>query len=387
MTLPVRPAVPGLSGERLRVVYQISGGEEAARSLAETARVEQSVEFPAELVPDGDIRDSIMGQVETFEPIGERRYRATISFAVETAGAELTQLLNLLWGTGSFFPGFRVERMDLPPSLLAHYRGPRFGVVGLREQVRVYDRPLLCTAIKPLGLSPQHLADMAYACALGGMDLIKDDHGITDQPFCRFEERVTLCSQAVARANRQTGLSCLYVTNVTAPADQVLPRALFAREAGAGGLMFSPALTGFDAMRQVADDDRVGLPILSHPTATGHFVIHPDHGFSHYVFYGQMQRLAGADASIYINQGGRFQVRAEDCVEARDGCREPLGHLRPIMPLPGGGMTRERIADLKETYGSEVVFLVGGGLHRMGPDLAENVRRLIGAVRQDDGTH
>jgi ribulose-bisphosphate carboxylase large chain len=146
-------------------------------------------------------------------------------------------------------------------------------------------------------------------------------------------------------------------------------------------LLMSPALTGFDAMRMVADDDRVGLPILSHPTASGHFVTHPEHGFSHYVYYGQMQRLAGADASIYINQGGRFQVSAGDCIEARDGCRDVMGHIRPIMPLPGGGMTRERIADLKTMYGTEVIFLVGGGLHKMGPDLAENVRQLIQSVR------
>ncbi len=217
MTLPVSPAVPGLSGDRFRVTYQISGTEAEARSLAETARVEQSVEFPAELVPDGDIRDRIMGQLEAFEPCGEGRFLATISFAVESAGAELTQLINLLWGTGSFFPGFRVERAELPPSLLAHYRGPRFGVTGLRERVKIYDRPLLCTAIKPMGLTPQHLAEMAYACALGGMDFIKDDHGITDQPFCRFEERVALCAEAVARANRETGL-LLPVSSRTSPA-------------------------------------------------------------------------------------------------------------------------------------------------------------------------
>jgi len=58
-----------------------------------------------------------------------------------------------------------------------------------------------------------------------------------------------------------------------------------------------------------------------------------------------------------------------------------MGHIRPIMPLPGGGMTRERITNLKEMYGSEVIFLVGGGLHKMGPDLADNVRQLIAAVR------
>ena len=77
-----------------------------------------------------------MGQLEAFEQIGDRSYLATISFAVESAGAELTQLLNLMWGTGSFFPGFRVDRLELPPSLLAQYRGPRFGVAGCGSESR-----------------------------------------------------------------------------------------------------------------------------------------------------------------------------------------------------------------------------------------------------------
>ena len=45
-----------LSGERFRVVYHLGGSETAARSQAEDLCVEQTIEFPADLVKGGDIR-------------------------------------------------------------------------------------------------------------------------------------------------------------------------------------------------------------------------------------------------------------------------------------------------------------------------------------------
>jgi ribulose-bisphosphate carboxylase large chain len=381
VTLPERPVVPGLSGDRFRVTYLLTGSEEEARALAEVIKIEQSVEFPAGLIPEGDIQDHLVGRVEALKPAEQGGYYATISFAVESAGRELTQLLNMMWGTGSLLSNLKVDRVKLPDSLLAAYRGPRFGTQGVRELLRVWDRPLLCTAIKPMGLSPANLAEMAYRCALGGIDIIKDDHGITDQAFCPFEERVPQVAEAVARANRETGLHCVYAANITGPADRIVERALFARQAGATALLISPALTGFDAMRLVADDDRIALPILSHPAHTGHYVTGPTHGFSYYAFYGQIQRLAGADASIYVNYGGRFGVTAEDCYWAARGCRDRMGHLKPIFPLPGGGMTPERIPALLEMYGADAIFLVGGGLHAKGGDLVENARRVVQAVQ------
>ena len=149
-----------------------------------------------------------------------------------------------------------------------------------------------------MGLSAADLADLTYRCALGGIDIIKDDHGLTDQPYAPFRERVERCAAAIARANRETGKRCLYAANITAPADQIAERARYARAAGVGALLISPALTGLDAMRAIADDDTIGLPVISHPASSGHYVVHPDHGFSHYLWYGQLQRLAGADASI-----------------------------------------------------------------------------------------
>lgn len=381
MTLPVNPAVPGLSGERFRVVYRLTGSEADALDTAQGIALEQTVEFPDDLVPAGPIRESIVGQIETFAALDGGGYEVTISYAIESAGDDLPQLFNVIFGNSSIKPGIRVESLDLPASLLARFKGPRFGQQGIRDLLGVPERPLLCTALKPMGLSPEQLAQLAYQCALGGIDIIKDDHGLADQPFCRYEERVERCADAVARANQETGQHAIYMPNVTAPADQLLDRALFAKQAGAGGLLIAPGLTGMDGMRILADDDRVDLPLMSHPAFQGSFVVSPQSGISHYALYGQMMRLAGADASVYPNYGGRFSFSRAECRSIVAGCTVAMGHLKPIFPTPGGGMSLDRIPDMQQVYGRAVIYLIGGGLHRGGPDLVANSRTFNQMVR------
>jgi ribulose-bisphosphate carboxylase large chain len=172
------------------------------------------------------------------------------------------------------------------------------------------------------------------------------------------------------------------MANVTAPADEVLERALFAKEAGARGLLISPGLTGFDTMRRLADDDRVALPLMSHPAFQGSSVIIPHAGISHFALFGQMIRLAGADASIFPNYGGRFAFKREDCCSLAEGTDCEMGHIKPIFPTPAGGMSLERVPELGMVYGREVIFLIGAGLVKHSPDLVENCRYFKQLVEQ-----
>ena len=361
------------SGERFSVIYRIYGSEKDARAKAEDICIEQTVEFPAECVGGGTIRDHVFGRIESFERRDAGSFAVIISFAVETAAGELTQLLNVIFGNTSIKPGIRVEHLDLPLSLLNGFKGPRYGRKGLRELLNIPARPLLCTAIKPMGHSCEELADMAYRFALGGMDMIKDDHGLTDQCCSPFEERVKQCAEAVRKANKETGGRTIYIANVTASHRDVTKRARFARDAGAGGLMIAPGLTGFDIMRELADDDNISLPIMMHPALQGSFVTGQG-GMSHGVIFGQLARLAGADATIFPNFGGRFSFSREECAEIVQGTREPMGQLKAIFPAPGGGMSLDRVPEMLGTYGKDLIFLIGGGLFKHGPDLVENCR-------------
>jgi ribulose-bisphosphate carboxylase large chain len=370
--IPASPIV--LSGERFQVIYRIAAPEAEALAIVRDICVEQTVEFPLELIPEGDIRDRLVGRVETFEQMADDSWQAAISYAVESSGGELTQLLNVVFGNYSMKPRVRVERLALPSPLLAALGGPRFGREGLRRLLGIPRRPILCTALKPMGLSLTALADLTYRLAIGGIDIVKDDHGLANQPFAPFEERVWQCAEAVASANRETGSRSIYVPNVTAGGEVPLTNARFARAAGAGGLLVSPGLAGLGTMARLAKAEDVALPIFSHPAFQGSYVTKPDAGIAHGALFGQITRLAGADASIYPNFGGRFSFSPDACREIADACAEPFGDVPAIFPMPGGGMSVQRVPELLDFYGDDVILLIGGGLFQHGPDLLENCR-------------
>ncbi len=361
--------------DRFSVVYRISGDEETALERARDICIEQTVEFPPELVPYGFVQDVVMGQITRFRPDREGSCRVTISYDVNSSAFELTQLFNVIFGNISIKPGLRVESLQLPPSLTNSFKGPGFGVDGLRQLLGITGRPLLFTALKPMGLNSRELASLAGKFALGGIDIIKDDHGLTNQVYAPFAERVSRCAEAVRQANQQTGGNSIYIANVTGPADQVMSRARQAKEAGCGGLIIAPGLCGFDQMRQLAEDDTLKLPVISHPAFLGSYVTSHESGISHFALFGQMMRLAGADGVVYPNYGGRFSFSLEDCASIVEGCSQEMENIRTIFPCPGGGMSLDNVPEMKNLYGQDVMFLIGGGLFQLGPDLVQNCRQ------------
>lgn len=370
-----------ISEERFLVTYLILGDKKSAYEKADDICLEQTVEFPRQLVPEGFIRDEIIGRIESFEPAGANQFKAVISYAQETTAGDFAQFLNVIFGNISIKKGIKISDINLPDSILKNFKGPRFGITGLRNLTGIENDPLLCTALKPMGLSAGELAELAYQCALGGIDFIKDDHGLTNQPSAPFKERVSLCARAVTKANYKTGKKCIYIANITASFDEITGRALFAKEAGAGGLMISPGITGLDAMKYIAGRNDIALPVFTHPAFQGSFVMGDNFGISHGVLFGQLARLAGADASIYPNYGGRFPFTREECDDIKNGCYKKMGDIKRVFPCPGGGMNLDRVSELLEFYDKDVIFLIGAGLFTHSPDFIENCRYFKQLVR------
>jgi ribulose-bisphosphate carboxylase large chain len=294
-------------------------------------------------------------------------------------------LLNLLYGNISIKKNIRLAGLDISEALLDDYPGPAFGIEGFRHRLGVYERPLLATAIKPRGASIARLADIAYGFALGGGDLIKDDHNFAEADFDSYRRRVEACHEAVACANAETGRACHYVPNAIVPLDQLERHLSFCANLGVGGVMVSPGLMGFDALRVASR--KYGLPVLAHPTFTGTFYRNEDHGIAPAVYLGMLMRLAGADASIYPNYGGRFSLTREECMDTAEALRGELGGLAPAWPAPAGGMRFGRIAEMASEYGRDTLFLIGGALLSHSDDLAKSTADFLAAIRENFGEH
>ena len=224
------------------------------------------------------------------------------------------------------------------------------------------------------------LAAIAARCVAGGADIIKDDHGLTNQKMAPFAERLRAVADAVAGANARHGRRALYFVHVSGHSGDPVAEAFAAKEAGAGGVLLMPALLGFGLVRRLAADPGFALPVMTHPSYTGPFVLSPDQGLSHAIMYGVFQRLAGSDISVFPNVGGRFGYTAEECRSIAEACRDPAGVGTPILPAPGGGMSVDRAADMAAMYGRDVVYLLGGSLLRHGPRIGEAVEAMRAAL-------
>jgi ribulose-bisphosphate carboxylase large chain len=363
--------------------------EAAAREKVLEICLEQTVELPASLVPEGTwIREHVVGRLESLTkpktgPHARRpdAWNAIVSYHADTAGGELTQLVNVIFGNTSMKENVMVVDIELPRTMLREYPGPRFGVHGLRRLLRVPEGPLVMTALKPMGLSSQELAEIAYGFAKGGIDIIKDDHGLADQPYSPYDERVRMCAAAVARANAETGRNVLYAPCINAPAHLIISRAHAARQAGAGAVLMIPGITGLDAMRELAADPSFNLPIIAHPALLGCMLgggsTNRIAGFSHEVLLGLLPRLAGADATVFPSFGGRFGFSVDECKAINVGCTRVMGDLPAILPSPGGGMTLERIAQMREVYGPDLLLLIGGSLYSHSENLVDGARHFM----------
>jgi ribulose-bisphosphate carboxylase large chain len=368
------------SNSRFTVEYHLHGSEPEVRAIAESLCFDQTVELPDALVEPGPIRDHVIGRVEHIQRLTEYLFTASVSFSCDLVGKDFAQLLGVVFGIASLRPGIRVARLDLPESFVRQWPGPRFGRYGLRHLLGILQRPLVCGVLKPVGLSPSILAERAYRMALGGLDFIKDDQGLVDQAFCPFDDRVLRCAKAVAQANRETGRTCLYIPHVTGSAKGMYTRCLFAKQAGAGGVLICPGLAGFEAVNIVAEDETLGMPIMTHPTFLGSLYMHPDHGMAPAVVFGQLPRLAGADVSIYPSSDGHYSLSRENCRHIASETALPWGHVRPIFPTAAGRISRDRIKEVVELYGKDVVIIVGGGLLPGGPDITSSCQALMKQV-------
>ncbi|MBV8614770.1 MAG: ribulose 1,5-bisphosphate carboxylase, partial [Acetobacteraceae bacterium] len=165
-------------GDRLLATYLVRAEPGAIAARAQAIAVEQSVEMPLDAIDEPDILDRIVGRVEDIAERGCGVFAVRIGLAAATVGADAGQLLNMAFGNTSLHPDVVLDDLELPAALAARFGGPRHGLDGLRARVGAVGRALTCAAIKPQGLGPERLADIAFRFALGGIDYVKDDHGL-----------------------------------------------------------------------------------------------------------------------------------------------------------------------------------------------------------------
>lgn len=256
----------------------------------------------------------------------------------------------------------RLNDINLPPKLVQGFRGPQFGIKGIRELLKVWDRPLVGTIIKPkIGLKTSDHAQVAYEAWTGGCDIVKDDENLSGQRFNPFEDRIVKTLESRDRAEEETGERKVYMANITAETETMLKRAEYVLNHGGEYVMVDILTCGFSALQTLRDH---GSKLVIHAHRAGHaaFTKNAKHGIAMRVI-AKVARIIGVDQLHVGTIVGKMSETKEEVLENISALKEEMNGLKPVMPVASGGIHPRLVPALIKTFGKDFIIQAGGGIH------------------------
>ena len=345
---------------------------------------EKSRRFGAKVAAIYEVPDAM----SDYQPEGTPTHIIQIAFPVLNFGTSIPMMLSTVFGNISASGMIKFIDCAFPKSYIEQFNGPMFGVPGLRDVLGVPDRPLLNAMIKPnIGWTPGEGARLFYEAARGGVDIIKDDELMpADEAFCPLKERVTRFMEMEKKVFEQTGERTLYAVNITDDAAKIRENALRAIEYGANCLMLNVYTAGFSALRMLADNPDIKVPILAHVDFAGAYCGSTYTGINSALLIGKLVRLCGGDFQINGHPWGKFPVKPKGFFRSFKFFTQPWWHIKPMMYAASGGTTQLAVPHIVNAVGTDVILASGGAVHGH-PDGSEagarSMRQAIDAVTQD----
>jgi ribulose-bisphosphate carboxylase large chain len=291
----------------------------------------------------------------------------------------------------------RLEDVEWPYSLMKSFKGPLYGIPGVRKITGVKERPLVGTIVKPkIGLDEKSHAKVAYDAWIGGIDIVKDDENLSSQPFNRFEKRIRETLRMRDKAEKETGERKMYMPNITAETSEMLKRAKFVKDSGNEYLMVDIITTGWSSLQTLRNENQ-DLKLVMHAHRAGHAAFTRGmHGISMLVI-SDTARLIGLD-QLHIGtivgkmEGSKGEVQhIEDEIEHRiikEGSHtlaEDWHGVKPVFAVCSGGLHAGHVPALVKYLGNDIIIQAGGGVHGHPNGTisgAKSLRQAVEAVMQ-----
>ncbi|MEG9296432.1 2,3-diketo-5-methylthiopentyl-1-phosphate enolase [Mangrovibacillus sp. Mu-81] len=276
---------------------------------------------------------------------------------------DIPAILTTVFGKLSLDGQVKLRNIHFSNDLKKGYPGPRFGIEGIRELVKVSNRPLVMSIFKGvIGRDKDYLKNQLRAQALGGIDLVKDDEILFDNELTPFEERVRQGKNVLKEVNEVTGKRTLYAVNLSGRTSGLREKARKARELGADALLFNVFSYGLDVLQELREDNEIGLPIMAHPSFAGAAAASPQYGVDYSLWLGKLLRMTGADFSLFPSPYGSVALEKRQVLSiSKELTNSDL--FKRTFPVPSAGIHPALVPQLIEDFGRDCVINAGGGVH------------------------
>jgi len=270
----------------------------------------------------------------------------------------------------------RLIDAKFPKELIEYYKGPQFGIKGVREKLKIYDRPITATVPKPkVGLDTERYAKVAYEILSGGIDLLKDDENLTNQRFNPFMKRLDAVMKVIGRVENETGERKGYLVNITAETKEMIKRAKAVADYGNGFVMIDILTAGWAALQTLREElEELKIAIHAHRAFHAAFTRNPEHGMS-MLMVAKLARLIGVD-HIHIGVPvGKMEAKVKDVLTIQKEITEKTfipeddillkqewHHIKPVFPVASGGLHPGLLPKVIEVMGIDIIIQVGGGV-------------------------
>ncbi|MDN4523718.1 2,3-diketo-5-methylthiopentyl-1-phosphate enolase [Fictibacillus fluitans] len=287
-----------------------------------------------------------------------------ISYPAANFSFDLPAILTTVFGKLSLDGEVKLIDLEFSEDLSSAFPGPSFGIDGIRNQLGVFERPLLMSIFKGvIGRDLDYFKHQLREQALGGVDLVKDDEILFDNPLTPFEERIKTAKQVLAETEEETGHKTLYAVNLTGRTFDLKDKAKRAAELGASALLFNVFAYGLDVLQSLAEDPEVNLPIMAHPAVSGALTPSEFYGLSNRLLLGKLLRLAGADFVLFPSPYGSVALRKEDASGIAAELTEKHINWKGAFPVPSAGIHPGLTPLLLQDFGIDSIINAGGGVH------------------------
>lgn len=355
--VPIPKLAPALAIEQSTGTWIAVPGETPEVRRRHIAKVIGVYEVP-------DFEFTIPKSLET------RNYIIQIAYPEINIGEQIPMLLTTVVGNISMAGQIKVLDIRFPERYVKGFKGPKFGIQGIRRILEVPKRPLLNNMIKPCtGYPPEVGVELFRAAALGGCDIVKDDELLANASFNEVQARVKLYMEAERQVYEETGEHTLYTVNVTDSIPKVFENAKRAVELGCNAIMVNYLAVGFPVLQALAEDPDINVPILGHMDVAGAIYMSPFHGISSHLLLGKLPRLAGADIVVLPAPYGKAPVLKHKFERVASNLAFPFYNIKSAFPMASGGLTPSMVPEVMKDLGTDIVIGSGGGIyaHPQGP--------------------